>query len=135
MVDFLSGFLDLLVLRWKIVVLTCNCKGLTNGLMDVELVFTGVDLLVIDVDEALLMMHYVQFVLGSEHADWLIEIIVFDSVMQMWKICILVFLSLLEWKPLVKTKIVGDISLGIKVWDTLFYLPREFDARASWVSL
>ena len=26
-----------------------------------------------------------------------------------------------------------DLSLGIKVWDTLFYLPRESDAGASWV--
>ena len=25
-----------------------------------------------------------------------------------------------------------DLSLGIKVWDTLFYLPRESDAGASW---
>ena len=25
-----------------------------------------------------------------------------------------------------------DLSLGIKVWDTLFYLPGESDARASW---
>ena len=51
MVDFLSGVLDLLVVRWKIMVLTCNCRGLTNGLTDVELVFAGVDSLVIDVDE------------------------------------------------------------------------------------
>ena len=59
MVDFLSGFLDLLVVRWQIVVLTCNCRGLTDGLMDVELVFACVDSLVIDVDEDFLMMHYV----------------------------------------------------------------------------
>ena len=44
----------------------------------------------------------------------------------------LVFLSLLEWKPLVKMKMVVDLSLGIKVWDTLFYLPRESNAGASW---
>ena len=43
----------------------------------------------------------------------------------------LVFFSLLEWKSLV----IVDLSLGIKVWDTLFYLPREFDARASGVFL
>ena len=48
-------------------VLTCNCRGLTDGLMNVELVFSGVDSLVIDVDEDFLMMHYVQFVLGNEH--------------------------------------------------------------------
>ena len=95
-------------------------------------VFAGVDSLVIDVDEDFLMKHYNKFVLGSEHADWMIEILVFDSVMQMWMICILVFFSLLEWKPLVKMKMVFDLSLGIKVWDTLFYLPGESDAGASW---
>ena len=42
--------------------------------------FAVVDSLVIDVDEDLLMMHYVQFVLESEHADWMIEILVFDSM-------------------------------------------------------
>ena len=47
--------------------------------------------------------------------------------------CKLVFLSLLEWKPLLKMKMVVDLSLGSKVWDTLFYLPREFDAGESWV--
>ena len=25
-----------------------------------------------------------------------------------------------------------DLSLGIKVWETLFYLPGESDAGASW---
>ena len=49
----------------------------------------------------------------------------------MWKICMLVFLSLLRWKPLVKMKMVVDLSFGIKVWDTLFYLPGESDAAAS----
>ena len=131
MVDF-SRVLDLLVVRWKIMVLTCNCRGLTDGLMDVKIVFADVDSLVIDVDGDLLMKHYIQFVLGSEHADWMVEILEFDGVMQMWMICILVFLSLLEWKPLVKMKMVGDLSLGIKVWDTLFYLPGESDAGASW---
>ena len=37
MVDF-SGVLDLLVVRWQIMVLTCNCRGLADGLMDVKLV-------------------------------------------------------------------------------------------------
>ena len=41
------------------------------------------------------------------------------------------FLVKLEWKPLVKMKIVVDISFGVKVWDTLFYLPSESNARAS----
>ena len=53
----------------------------------------------------------------------------------MWMMCKLVFLSLLKWKPLVKMKMVVDLSLGIKVWDTLFYLPWESDAGASWVFL
>ena len=48
-------------------------------------------------------------------------------------ICILVVLSLLEWKPLVKMKLVVDLCLGNKVWDTLFYLPGESDVGASWV--
>ena len=54
----------------------------------------------------------------------------FDRMMQIWMIYMLVFLSLLEWKPLVKMKVVVDLSLGIKVWDTLFYLPRESDVGA-----
>ena len=42
-----------------------------------------------------------------------------------------VLLSLLEWKPLVKMKMVVDLSLGIKVWDTLFSLLGQSDAGAS----
>lgn len=45
----------------------------------------------------------------------------------------LIFLSLLEWKPLLKMKIVVNLSLDIKVWDTIFYLPKESDVGASWV--
>ena len=60
-------------------VLTCNCRGLTNGLMNVKLFFADVDSLVIDGD--LLMKHYIQFFLGSEHADWMVEILEFDGVM------------------------------------------------------
>ena len=37
----------------------------------------------------------------------------------------------MKWKPLVKMKLVADLSLGIKVWDILFYLLGESDARAS----
>ena len=40
----------------------------------------------------------------------------------------LVLLSLLEWKSLVKMKMVVSLSLGIKVWDIIFYLPGESDA-------
>ena len=32
-------------------------------------------------------------------------------------------------------KMVVDLSLGIKVWDTLFYLPGESDVGASWFFL
>lgn len=45
----------------------------------------------------------------------------------------MVFSSLLEWKPLVKMKMVFYLSLGIKVRDTLFYLPSESNARESLV--
>ena len=41
------------------------------------------------------------------------------------------FLFLFGVKPLVKMKMVVDLSLGIKVWDILFYLPGESNARAS----
>ena len=51
---------------------------------DVELVFASVNSLVIDVDEDLLMKHYVQFVPRSEHANWMVEIMVFDRMMWMW---------------------------------------------------
>ena len=37
----------------------------------------------------------------------------------------------MKWEPLVKMKLVADLSLGIKVWDILFYLPRELDVGAS----
>ena len=46
-----------------------------------------------------------------------------------------VLLSLLEWKPLVKMKVVVDLSLSIEVWDTLFYSPGEFDVGGSRVFL
>ena len=49
----------------------------------------------------------------------------------MWMICMLAFLSMMEWKPLVKIKMVVDLSLGIKVWDILFYLPGESDEGES----
>ena len=57
----------------------------------------------------------------------------FDKTMEMWMMCRLVFLSFMEWKPLVKMKMVVDLSLDIKVIDTLFYLPGESDAGESWV--
>ena len=72
---------------------------------DAGFVATSVDSLVVDVNEGLLMKHCVQFVPRGEHANWMVEILVFDRVMQMWKICIVVFLSLLRWKPLVKMKL------------------------------
>ena len=81
---------------------------------------TTVDSLVANVDERLLLKHYVQFVPGSEYADWVIQISVVDLWMQMWMMCRLVFFSLLRWKPFVKMKMVADPSFGVKVWDTLF---------------
>ena len=38
-------------------------------------------------------------------------------------------MTLMKWKPLVKMKLVVDLSLGIKVWNILFYLPGESNAR------
>ena len=40
-------------------------------------------------------------------------------------------LKLMKWKPLLKMKWVANLSLGIKVWDILFYLPEDFDAGVS----
>ena len=61
------------------------------------------------------MRHYVHFVLGSEHADLMVKILVVDRLMRIWMTCMLVLLSLLKWKPWVKMKMVVDISSGIKV--------------------
>ena len=63
---------------------------------NVEFVVASVDSLVTDADKDLLMKHYVHFVPRSEHVDWMVEILVFDIMMQMWMMCQLVFLSLLE---------------------------------------
>ena len=41
--------------------------------IDVKFVVVGVDSLVADVEEDLLMKHYVQFVLGCEHANWVAD--------------------------------------------------------------
>ena len=48
---------------------------------DAEFVLVGVDSLVADVDEGFLMKHYVQFVPGSDHDDWMVEIVFFDKTM------------------------------------------------------
>ena len=37
----------------------------------------------------------------------------------------------MNWKPLVKMKLVVDLSLSIKVWGILFHLPGESDVGAS----
>ena len=42
------------------------------------------------------------------------------------------FLVLVEVEAFGKDEDGVDVSLGIKVWDTLFYLPGESDAGASW---
>ena len=45
-------------------------------------------------------------------------------------VCMLLVLSLILGKPLVKLKLVVDLFFNNKVWDTLFYLLGESDARA-----
>lgn len=80
------------------------------------------------------MKHYVQFAPGSEHVDWVVEIHsiqMFVWIKSRWLVYRFVLLSRMDWKPLVKMKLVGEIYFGIKVWDILFYLPRESDAGAS----
>ena len=47
---------------------------------DVDLVFSSVDSLVIYVDEGFLVKHHDRFVPGSEHVDWMVEILVFDRM-------------------------------------------------------
>ena len=47
-----------------------------------------------------------------------------------WLIFRFLLLNLMKWKPLVKMKLVAYLSLGIKVWDILFYLPGESDVGA-----
>ena len=39
-------------------------------------------------------------------------------------------LTLMKWKTLVKMKLVANLSLGIKVWGILSYLPKESDVGA-----
>ena len=48
-----------------------------------------------------------------------------------WLIFIFFLLTLIKWKPLVKMKLISNLSLGIEVWDILFYSPGEYDAGAS----
>ena len=79
---------------------------------DAGFVAIGVDSLVANVDERLLLKYYVHFVPRSEHANWMIEILVVDLWMQMWMMWKLVFFSLLRWKPLVKMKMVWCQSVG-----------------------
>ena len=52
-----------------------------------------------------------------------------------WLIFIFFLLNLMKWKPLAKMNLVADLSLGIKVWDILFYLPGESDVGASSLDL
>ena len=59
-----------------------SVDGDLHVVANMEFFVAGVDSLVVDVDEDFLMKHYIQFILGSEHDDWMIEILVFDSVMQ-----------------------------------------------------
>lgn len=57
---------------------------------DVEFVVIGVDSIVANVEEGLLVKHK-------------------------WLIFRLILLNFMKWKPLVKMKLVADLSLGIKV--------------------
>ena len=100
---------------------------------DVGFFAASVGSLVADVDEGLLLKHYVQFILGCEHADWVTDmyfILMLQWVNHRWIILRFFLLTLMKWKPLVKMKLVVDLSLGIKVWDILFYLPGKSDVEA-----
>ena len=52
-----------------------------------------------------------------------------------WLIFRFVLLTLMKWKPLVKMKLVANLSFIIKVWGTLLYLPGESDVGASSLDL
>ena len=70
----------------------------------------------------------------SEHTDWVSEIhsiLMFEWMKHRWLIFRFVLLSLWDWKPLVKMKMVAGISFDSKAWEMLLYLLVEFDARAS----
>ena len=117
----------------SVVSLTC-VDGDLHVASDPEFVVAGVHSLVADVDESLLVKHYVQFVLGCEHSDWVADmylILMFWWMKYRWLIFIFFLLTLMNWKPLVKMKMIVYLSLGIKLWDILFYLLGESDARAS----
>ena len=58
-------------------------------------------------------------------------ILIFKWMENRWLISIFFLLTLMKWKPLVKMKLVADLSLDMKVWDILFYLPGESDVGAS----
>jgi len=64
-----------LVVRNEIIgVVSLACvDGDLHIFSDVNFFSAGVDSLVVDVDEDLLMNHYVQFVLGCEHANWVVD--------------------------------------------------------------
>ena len=82
---------------------------------DMDFMFEDIVVVGSDQLQRMLVRHYVQFVPGSEHVDWMVDIQVVDRWMRIWIIFMLVLLSLLEWKPLVKMKMFADISSGIKV--------------------
>lgn len=82
---------------------------------DMDFMFEDIVVVGSDPLQRILVRNYVQFVLGSDHVDWMVEILVVNRWMWIWVICMLVILSLLEWKPLVKMKMVADISSSVKV--------------------
>lgn len=63
----------------------------------------------------------------SEYADWLDEILIFGWMKHKWLIFIFDLFSLMDSKLFVKMKLSAKFSFGIKLWDTFFYFPREFD--------
>ena len=78
----------------------------------VDMDFMSKDIVVAGCDQIqrLLVRHY-----GSKLVDWMVEILVVHRWLWIWMTCMLVLLSLLKWKPLVKMKMVANISSGIKV--------------------
>ena len=64
----------------SVVCLEC-VDGDLHVVVDARFFATSVDSLFVDVDEDFLVKHYVQFVPGSEHAYWIVAILVFDRVM------------------------------------------------------
>ena len=88
---------------------------LSLHVVDMDFMFKGIVDAACDQLQGFLVRYYVWFVSRSKHVDWMVEILMVDRWMRIWMTCMLVLLSLLKWKPLVKMKMVADISSSIKV--------------------